>query len=208
MAKAAHSCAVAAREQTKPKFRPLLAALALTRISACKSSRLVHDNALDSFDPLLLQSGRNPAPQRAAKMFHRILQSRATPQEHYPLSFFLLPVLIDGPGSRTRFMISPGSLHPHPERSAGSESLLLTVGPEEMQMEKTIRLFSSSSARERLLPAVLHPFAFLIFFFFSELKDPLSSVCPRKISERLKISPRCLTVPAPCIKMSSRNMKC
>lgn len=76
-------------------------------------------------------------------------------------------------------------------------------------MEKTIRLFSSSSAREGLLPAVLHPFAFLIFllFFFPELKDPLSSVCPRKISERLKISPRCLAVPAPCVKMSTRNMK-
>lgn len=76
-------------------------------------------------------------------------------------------------------------------------------------MEKTIRLFSSSSAREGLLPAVLHSFAFLIFLFlFSpELKDPLSSVYPRKISEILKISPRYLAVPTPCVKMSSRNMK-
>lgn len=105
-----------------------------------------------------------------AKTFHRILQSRgSTTGALSPTSFFLLPVLIDGLGSRTWLLISPSQFpSPHPDRSAGSESLLLTVGPEEMQMEKTIILFSSSSAKEGLLPAVLHPFDFLIFTFFPQ----------------------------------------
>ena len=55
-------------------------------------------------------------------------------------------------------------------------------------MEKAIRLFSSSSARERLLPAVDHAFAFFLFFFFfiSELKLPSLLNVQRKLLKDLK----------------------
>lgn len=84
VAKAAHSCGVAAREQTKAKLRLSDTALTLTWISAWKSSRLVQGNALDSgwsFAPAVWQESSSAEGQQ--KRFTGSCRAGATPQGHY-----------------------------------------------------------------------------------------------------------------------------
>lgn len=114
VAKAAHSCGVAAREQSKPKFRLPNTALALTWISAWKSSRLVQGNALDSgwsFAPAVWQESSSAEGQQ--KCFTGSCRAGATPQGHY------LPQLL--PTSRVNwwtrhqdsaYNITPSPSHP------------------------------------------------------------------------------------------------
>lgn len=64
---------------------------------------------------LLLQPGRDPAPQRASKTVSRDpAEQRQYHRGVIPLGFFPLPVLIDEAGSRAQLIISPSPLHPPP----------------------------------------------------------------------------------------------
>lgn len=107
------------------------------------------------------------------KCFTGSRRAGATPQGCY--SPQLLPAASVNRWSRQQgsaySITQPPSRPSLPKRSAGSESLLLTAGLEEIQMEKTIRLFSSSSARGRKTSPCSTP-CFCLFKFFFKVKSP------------------------------------
>lgn len=116
-AEAAQARAAAAAEQAQPKLRllessvnsPLDFCMEIQRVSAgqrCRQRLILCSRSLAG-----IQLSREPAKKRVTG------SRRAggnTTGGVIPLSFFPLPVLIDGAGSRAELIVSPSPLHPPP----------------------------------------------------------------------------------------------